>query len=800
MKKAFFLFCLQILLIDYKAIGQLCTELNVPGNNYVRKNRWKASWITHPDLILSEYGVALFRKEIELKAYLEEYIIHISADNRYRLYVNGKLACFGPQLSDIRHWRYETINIASFLNKGKNSIAVEVVNFGQDRFFGQISLKTALVIQGFSEQEAQINTDDKTWKSYINTAYSPKHPNWMYSVDIVGGFYASNPGDSVNSNYYPWGWILPDYDDSKWKTAKWLSGSSTFGGGFNWLLMPRSTPIQKDTLQRLSKIAKSVGLTIKESFLRGSAPVTVPPNTLATILIDQTYLTLGYPELKVSGGKDADIKITYAENLYNKDKTKGNRNDLKDKIMIGLFDKYFLDGGKDRVYKPLWFRSFRFIQLEIQTKNEPLVLNDYYNVFSAAPLKKKASFSSDNHQYDKIMDICWRTASTLTQDNLVSDAYYEQMQYVGDSRVHAMTNLYMTGDETWLKNAIDQFNYSRLPDGMITSCYPLKATFVHPTFTLIWIDMVHDYMMHRDDMSFVKKQLSNIQQSLYWFEDHLNSNGLLGKSEWDYFVDWYKGDQGGTAKISHNGNSAVVTLHYIYTLQNASRIFSYCGKTYEADQYKARADDLKKKVYDLCFDQEKQMFYEDPGKTFGDQRPNIMAVLTDAIPLEKQKLLIEKIVKDTVISQAGMYYRFNLFNAMAKSESGNMFEASLNPWKTLLNMGLTTTTEVPLDLNQRSEAHPWSTSPAMAFFSVVCGISPAEPGFKTVKISPQLGNLKFVNASFAHYKGDIKVELKKSGKAGIEGQIILPNDLTGSFFWNGKSVNLISGINKIKQL
>ncbi|HLN73610.1 MAG TPA: hypothetical protein VK205_09965, partial [Prolixibacteraceae bacterium] len=76
-------------------------------------NHWKAQWITHPSESLLDYGVFHFRKSFDLNAVPSEFIIHISADNRYRLFVNGQAVCFGPQRGDLAHWYYESIDIAS---------------------------------------------------------------------------------------------------------------------------------------------------------------------------------------------------------------------------------------------------------------------------------------------------------------------------------------------------------------------------------------------------------------------------------------------------------------------------------------------------------------------------------------------------------------------------------------------------------------------------------------------------------------------------------------------------------------
>ncbi|MCU0451959.1 MAG: family 78 glycoside hydrolase catalytic domain, partial [Bernardetiaceae bacterium] len=98
--------------------------------------------------------------------------------------------------------------------------------------------------------------------------------------------------------------------------------------------------------------------------------------------------------MKLSGGKGATVRLTYAENLFDEKKQRGNRNELAGKQILGIKDVYLLDGGADRMFKPLWFRAFRFVQIDIQTLAEPLVLHDYYNVFWAAPLEKKAVFQA----------------------------------------------------------------------------------------------------------------------------------------------------------------------------------------------------------------------------------------------------------------------------------------------------------------------------------------------------------------------------------------------------------------------
>ncbi len=119
-------------------------------------------------------------------------------------------------------------------------------------------------------------------------------------------------------------------------------------------------------------------------FLADQSDITIPANTKATILLDQQVLTIGYPELVVSGGKGSQIKQMYAEALFNEKESnkvykgiKGNRNDVEGYQMYGIYDHFAPDGGNTRTFSSLWWLTFRYVQLEIQTAGEPLTI---YNI------------------------------------------------------------------------------------------------------------------------------------------------------------------------------------------------------------------------------------------------------------------------------------------------------------------------------------------------------------------------------------------------------------------------------------
>ncbi len=470
--------------LSVKDIALLAQYAGNPLKQY--PNEWNAEWITHPEIDQTAYGMIYFRNSFELMEAPAQFIVHVSGDNRYRLYVNGQEVCYGPQLADMRHWRYETLDLAPFLKMGKNIVAAEVMNWGVERNYGIISFKTGFLLQGNTEKENFLNTNHTgQWKVAKNEGIYEKTVFWRGGGEIVGGFYASNPTDSIVAAQQPWGWKAYSFDDSSWKNAAMIFAKpkTTAGNGHGWILQPRTTAIQTNKKEPFSKVLRSDIKGLKKDFHFGEESLVIPANSKCTLVIDQGYVTLGFPKLNLSNGKGARIKIRYSEAMYDTNNIKGNRNETKGKVVKGVSDVYVMDGRENSVFQPIWFRAFRFIQVEIETKDEPLLINDYFNVFSAASFPVKAAFKTNDPAYRQVWDLCAHTLKTCAQDNLLSDLYYEQLQYVGDLRPHLMGWTALTGDLTYFRSAMEQFNNSRLPDGNITSCYPLKATFVHPTYS-----------------------------------------------------------------------------------------------------------------------------------------------------------------------------------------------------------------------------------------------------------------------------------------------------------------------------
>lgn len=770
-------------------------EKNIPVNTDWDHERhsWQASWIGHPTASPTGYGVFIFRNTFNLKEIPASQIIYVSADNRYRLFVNGKQVCSGPARGSLQYWRYETIDISPYLNKGLNTIAAEVFNLGIYRPVAQFSHQTAFILQAEGDPGRVLNTGpNSSWKVSENKAYKAI----PVTREMVHKFYVAGPCDTIFAEKYPWNWEKDDFNDTDWEKPITVSPGAGRGymHGVPWMLVPRNIPMMEEKPEQINHLIRRNGETISDSLYRINKPLIVPPGSNHIYLIDQHFLTIGYPELQTRNGAGSIIKVIYSEALYNEDGSKGNRDDTHNKEIIGYYD-VFIPDGKENTFRPLWLRTFRFIQLEIKTTEEPLIISGYNNMFTAYPLKQNASFKCSNPKLSDIWRVGWHTARLCAGETYMDCPYWEQLQYLGDARIQALISLYVSGDDRLMRNALLLADQSRIPEGLTMGRAPSFIPQVTPPFSLYWIDMIHDYFQFRSDDAFIRGFIPGIKAVLEWFENRLDSTGMLGPLDWFNFTDWTTGFMVGCPAGVDTGHSALISLNFVFALEKAADIFEYFGDTICASKYNILADSVRKSVFTLCFDKEKQLLADTPDKDIFSQHTNIWAILTNTVPVELQPALMEKILTDKSLIQTTVYYKFYLFQALKKAGMGDLYISLLQPWNEMLGKGLTTFEEGSYD--ERSDCHAWSSSPCYDMLATICGITPAAPGFKEINIHPSLGNLNFIEATMPHPEGEIRISLQKKGNEKLEGFVEIPPGLMGEFRWHNQTVILTGGVRKI---
>ena len=779
----------------YFATLLLLSTLNRPAasqaiNPDLLTNKWKAKWIAAPEGSRREAGVFHFRKSFTLDTVPDQFIIHASGDQRYQLYINGQRVAEGPARGDLNHWRFDTVDIAPHLRAGRNLIAAVVWNFAALAPMAQMSNETAFIVQGNTAAEAMVNSD-ASWKAYRSNAVE------LSRVDFstAGGYYVAGPGETLNAARQPWGWETSDYNDASWQAAIIVADGAPRGlqdSPSRWFLVPRSIPMMQEKTERLARIPRTTGVKASDDFLQGRAPLTVPANSRATLLLDQSYLTTAYPELITSGGRDSVIAITYAEALW-KGKEKGNRNDIEGKAMHGVEDRFITDGGARRLFRPLWWRTFRYVQLDIDTRAEPLTIEDLRAVFTGYPFVVRASFDSDDATLKDIWNVGWRTAALCAHETYMDCPYYEQLQYVGDTRIQALVSLYVTGDARLAMNAIELMNESRTPEGLTQSRYPSQLPQYIPTFSLLWIGMMHDLWMHRGEQEFLKPYLIGVRGVLDWFETRLAPSGLLAKPEFWNFVDWTNGFDFGVPPQEADGQSAILSLQFAAALSEAADLERAFGIGERAGHYRELANSISNTVRARCWDESRRLISDTPAKKTFSQHANILAVLLDVIPPAEQQAVMKTVLSEATLTQCSYYFRYYLFRAMTKAGLGDDYLNQLGPWREMLKLGLTTWAETPEP--PRSDCHAWSAHPNIDLLATVAGIEPAAPGFSEILIRPHLGKLQRVAVRVPHPQGEITLRLNRVGDR-LNIGLVMPRSLNGRIEWHGQQIPVRGGAHR----
>ena len=768
--------------------------------------RWSAQWITSPDAD-ADYGVYFFRKTLTLSEKPEQFIVHVSADNRYKLYVNGSQVALGPAKGDSRNWSFDTVDIAPWLLAGDNLVAAVVWNFADQRPVALMSLgRAGFLLQGNTEKERVLDTN-KDWKVLKTDAYRPE------SVQ-VRGYYAAGCTDRVDGSLYPWGWEQPGRPDTPapdnapdtpeegpaapadspltpadwmayaWKDARPLGAAALKGAGnyHLWYLVPRPIPPMEVCPIRMQHTLDGI---------------TIPAGETREFLIDNKVLTTGYPRLHFSGGAGAEISLGYAEALYESERgcAKGDRNVTAGKQFAGYRDVILPDGGEGRTFEPLWWRTWRYLKLTVKTSGEPLTLDSLTAVSSMYPFERVSRFEAkEDPSLGQMLDIGWRTARLCAHETYMDCPYYEQLQYFGDARIQALVTMFNTRDTCLVRNLLEQGRQSLGADGLMMSRYPSHILQDIAPYALFWLNTCHDWWMYRGDEAYLKTLLPAMRSTLRWFGERLGTDGLLHRVPSWNFADW-AGLDSGTFPADAEGRSAYLDLIHILALRDAAEMEDAFGDPWFAAGYRRTAEKAAAAAKAAYWAPDKQLFADDGARQAFSQHINSLAILADLVTGAEATDLMKRALDDKDLRPCTIYFRYYLQQAMAHSGCGDGYLASLGFLRDQMALGLTTWAEMPEP--SRSDCHAWGSSPNIEFFRIVLGIDAASAGFRKVRVAPCLGPLQEVSGSIPHPRGTVTAAYKRSSTGKLNATVTLPEGVEGVFVWNGRTRPLRPGENRL---
>ena len=756
-----------------------------------------AKWIAVPSATENGYGVYYFRKTVDLPSLHGKYEVDVTGDNRYKFFVNGQLVSIGPARSDARHWNYERVDITRFLKVGKNVLAAVVWNDGKDRPLANMSAgRTGFLLRGVGQQSQAFNTDAR-WLCIQDTGYQPK-------TFVSHDYYVAGPGETVDMNKKIADWQTADCPETGWKAAKELANFQAyeeecdFWMDWGWQLMRSELP-QREITEEGPFVVRLNSITGKRSTKETFSGIDVPHNTRARLILDLRHNTNAYPRLNFSKGKNATIVLKYAESLYTRYPHKGNRDEVEGKTFEGRSDSIISNGKDNQLFVPLEWRTYRYVVMDIETHDEPLKIVGLKSYFTGFPFRLKASLQTTDPLLNRMMEIGWRTARLCAVESYADCPYYEQLQYLGDTRIQVLVSLYNAGDERLVKRYYNMADWSRMPEGVTQSRYPsAQLQYIQP-YALHYIYSLHDYMMYGSDLDFLKGKLMGERTILEYFHRFQGDDGRLRRLPGWRFTDWvYNQDNWhyGVARNGEDGCSAVLDLQLLYAYQIAAELERQLGSETIAQKYSQRAKQLQQTIEEKYWVEDRGIYADRSDKPCFSQHANALAILTGTAQGEKARLIAQRIESDTTLAPASIYFKYYTHRAMVKAGLGDHYTQWLGIWKQYIHLGLTTWGETSDTDCTRSDCHAWGSSPNIEFFRTLLGIDSDAPAFSHVRIEPHLGDIRKIGGTMPHPKGSITVDYRKKGKTLVAG-ISLPPSVSGTFVWQGRQYELHAGENHL---
>ncbi|KAJ5655831.1 hypothetical protein N7507_007781 [Penicillium longicatenatum] len=731
----------------------------------------------------------LFRKTFQwTQPYgLREFPVHVSADSRYRLFINGQRVSFGPCKSYPERWYYETIDILPYLTEGGNVISARVLRYSCVNTGSSSIISTELPgLMVHAEIEGLSISTDPSWKCLqeTNRKIIP-HSEWNY---LLGPPFMSN-NERVTEAKTLSGWKRAAFDDTTWESAIFqFRPVKMLPIQRPWKLEPRPIPELPEIPGRFDGIVKCEGSltnTQWNGFIKGDGDLIVPAGETVSVDIECASLTTAFVNFQCGAGLGSIITFLYSE-CYEKDlgveiapfpmlRTKLLRSDSKGRL-YGVKDIYTVaDGQTEQTFEPFWFRAFRYVQLHIQTSSQPLTLKGFTLRETSYPLDISTEIQA-GPELNKIWDVSLRTLQNCRHETYEDCPFYEQNQFASDSRLQMLFTYQVSSDDRLARKTLEEFHASQTPDGLIKAQFPagFKSKQI-PQFSLYWVAMVWDHMKYFADKKVVRRYLSTIDGILNHFDERINDLGLVGRFEEDTwpFIDWVS-QWSVPGKIfescmpqsyTKTGAATFNSLLYIVALMQAADLCKFMGRTDTASEYSSRAQALRDAVNKHCFDD--SLYLDGPSTKEYSQHSQVFAVLSETITGTAARELMVRAMYNSSLVQCSSALQFYVFRAVEKVGLYNkMFPALLDPWRRMLADDLTTWAE--FEKNPRSDCHGWSACPVNEIVTHLYGIRPARPGFKHLRIEPQMDLLPTAEGTFVTPIAKIKLKWTEDGNLEVQ--------------------------------
>lgn len=752
-------------------------------------------WVAHPESSRDEDSFCTWALNFQLDA-PSAFILHLSADQRFELFCDGQFVGMGPDRADLAHWSFHSYELS--LPTGAHQLTVET-HFLHEAFpHAQQSLQPGMVLVG-ENAPVDLNTGSAPWKVRKQQGITTAPPR-IQAYHVVG------PAYTFQGHAY--------FSDQPALPPRLVApaGGNSHTGCIEpgWKLFPSRLPEQirreiteTGQIRAVNKISAtspfhetaSAENAPWQALIEGNASLTIPAADRVVVLWDLENYHCAYPEITLSKGRDARVTLEWAESCFDQPapgtgeanfRHKGNRNEIDNKLFQGFGDTFIADGGKSRTFRPFWWRAGRYLRLTVEIGAEPLVIERIRLLETRLPLENESRFHCDDPTLLAILPLTIRGIQMCAHETYMDCPYYEQMMYVGDTRLQILTAFTLSHEDRLNKRALELFDWSRMHTGFVLERYPSMPMQLSTTFAMIWILMLRDFAWWRDDAEFTRRRLKGLRCLLEEFRAHQGKAPLLTALPGWSFIDWVPAWDCGYPPEGVSGTSGIVNLLFLNALQNAAELEDAFGDPQRATANREWVKKQAAAILETFWDQERRLFADDPAHTCWSEHAQCLALLSGAFP-EQADACFQQLISATDLARATVYFSFYLLETFARSNRGDLILQKLDFWKRLVAQGFRTPVEMPEP--SRSDCHAWGSHPLFHLHASISGIRPDAPGFSRVRITPLPGSLTQLESSIPHPAGDLSISLTRQA-ASWRGRVSLPPGITGVLVWNGKEYEL----------
>lgn len=699
---------------------------------------FQSNWITHPSAQFSENRIYLFRKTFTLAEKPGSAPLNISAEARYKLYVNGKRAAFGPCRSSAEEKYYDILDIADFLRKGENEIYCEVLQLADNgdmtkpcTVYGVRRTGNMLLAAELDCGETVIRTDE-SWEC----APSPCAEFTQHSTFAAGAMFEENFCGGVPA--WTGAKILAEVHSQREKKYPWGIVNPVF-------VTPRRIPMMYQKEVRFTDAG--------EGFL----------------IADE--LTFGFPLFSFEGkGK---VRVTYAEAF-------GSGSEKKDRLdrtlsFGGVYDEITVDGKL--TFEPFWFRCARIIRVE---SDGDVRLTDFSFTEVGYPLTYPDNCDFGNETDNRLWKMSVATLMRCMQESYEDCPYYEQLQYAMDTSLQMLFNYQLTDDDALARKAISDFRLSQRADGLLSSRYPTVEPQFIPSFSFYYIFMVSEHYKRFGDRKLVRENLRAIDGVLEWFDGQIDGTGLLTETMYWDFIDWATTWDKGEVSTGGDRHMTIASAMYVYFLRLAAELSDICGRSSTADEYRTRADAAAEAIEKLCWDEERGLYADDINHAYFSQHMQVWCTLTGIADSARARRIMENAVR--LETRCTFAYAYFWFRALEQVGLYAETEKMMDRLRGLTALNCTTIPETP-DA-PRSDCHAWGAIAIYEFAAVVLGVRTVSAADRKIRIAPRIDGRTYAKGTV--YTGcgkvwvDWKIEngefhLHIEAEEGAHKEIILPD-------------------------